>query len=138
MNGTPDYLDLDSDGDKLPDQKETTDDFEKDGTPNYLDLDSDNDCLADKVEGVAGTELDARQPNLDVDANCGAGQMCDTNEGACVAAPKPEELVLEGGGPSCAASPTSTGRGWASLAGLALVIGARRRTRQSFRSQGRR
>jgi hypothetical protein len=129
-DGTPDYQDLDSDGDTIPDQREGALDFDRDGTPNYLDLDSDNDCLADEVEGIAGTELDARQPNLDADDNCGAGQMCDMNVGACVAAPKPEELVLEGGGPSCSASPTSTGSGWTSIAGLALAIGALRRRQQ--------
>ncbi|MBK1835135.1 collagen-binding domain-containing protein [Roseibacillus ishigakijimensis] len=50
-NGTPDYLeDLDSDGDGIPNDIEGTGDYDDDGTPNYLDLDSDNDGVLDADE----------------------------------------------------------------------------------------
>lgn len=37
----PNYLDLDSDGDLLPDKVEGNDDYDGDSIPNFLDLDSD-------------------------------------------------------------------------------------------------
>ncbi len=54
------WLDDDSDGDKIADSTETASDFDGDGTPNYLDLDSDNDELTDIWE----TELDADKNKL--------------------------------------------------------------------------
>jgi hypothetical protein len=63
--GTPNFLDLDSDNDQIPDRIECrcwevratlacgrADDADEDGVPNYLDLDSDNDGLLDSVEGT--------------------------------------------------------------------------------------
>ncbi|MCB0186823.1 MAG: hypothetical protein KDE31_21295, partial [Caldilineaceae bacterium] len=38
-DGTPNYLDLDADGDGQPDQEEGTGDADGDGFPNYLDPD---------------------------------------------------------------------------------------------------
>ena len=40
----------DQDGDGIPDNLETSDDFDKDGMPNYLDTDSDDDGVDDAVE----------------------------------------------------------------------------------------
>ena len=42
-DGVPNYLDLDSDGDGIPDSVEGQKDSDGDGIPNYLDLDSDGD-----------------------------------------------------------------------------------------------
>lgn len=41
---------LDTDGDFIPDEVETSADVDGDGLPNYLDTDSDNDNLSDTVE----------------------------------------------------------------------------------------
>ena len=50
----PDFFDLDSDNDGIPDAEESSDafafDIDGDGTPNYLDLDSDGDGCFDAVE----------------------------------------------------------------------------------------
>jgi len=66
-DGTPNYLDLDSDNDGIPDSIEdagcngtapcTPTDTDGDGIPNYLDLDSDNDGIPDSIEdaGCNGT-----------------------------------------------------------------------------------
>ena len=59
-DGTPDYLDEDSDDDTIPDYRETGDadlatapvDSDGDGTPDYRDLDSDANGYGDKLEGV--------------------------------------------------------------------------------------
>ncbi len=57
-DGTPDYLDTDSDGDCIPDAIERGDlapyslpiDTDLDGTPDYLDLDSDDNTIDDTTE----------------------------------------------------------------------------------------
>jgi gliding motility-associated-like protein len=55
-DGTPDYQDLDSDNDGIPDAVEkgpngaTPVDTDGDGTPDYQDLDSDNDGIPDSEE----------------------------------------------------------------------------------------
>jgi hypothetical protein len=57
-DGTPDYLDTDSDGDSIPDGVEAGDDdpttkptdTDLDKTPDYIDLDSDDDGTSDKDE----------------------------------------------------------------------------------------
>ena len=62
MDGTPDYLDPDSDGDGIADAIEAGDsnllssprDFDKDGIPDFQDVDSDNDRLPDAVEDANG------------------------------------------------------------------------------------
>jgi predicted outer membrane repeat protein len=41
---------LDSDGDRIPDDWETTADTDGDDTPNHVDVDSDNDTLPDSLE----------------------------------------------------------------------------------------
>jgi gliding motility-associated-like protein len=62
-DGTPDYLDLDSDNDGILDSYENSVctpavplcDTDGDGIPNYLDLDSDNDGVMDVIE-AGGTD----------------------------------------------------------------------------------
>jgi Bacterial TSP3 repeat len=57
-DGTPNYLDTDSDGDGINDKREAGDsdsltlanDSDGDGSPDYLDLDSDNNCVLDADE----------------------------------------------------------------------------------------
>jgi hypothetical protein len=66
-DGYANWLDLDSDGDSVPDRTEAGDDdpytlpidTDSDGIPDFLDLDSDNNCLTDTEEynqedGIAG------------------------------------------------------------------------------------
>jgi hypothetical protein len=86
-DGTPDYLDWDSDNDGLLDEMEAGDsainsppfDFDGDGIPDYRDYDSDNDGVADGDEdrdhnGLVG-QCGVYCPNLDPE-ECGAGQVC--------------------------------------------------------------
>ncbi|MDB4933028.1 MAG: hypothetical protein JWM10_5512, partial [Myxococcaceae bacterium] len=57
-------------------------DSDRDGTPDYLDLDSDNDCLPDRTESAAG-RTDAALPGAP-DANCvGGAPVCDRAVGVC-------------------------------------------------------
>ena len=51
-DGHFDYIDIDSDNDGILDSRETAADFDKDGTPNFLDLDSDGDGILDSFEGL--------------------------------------------------------------------------------------
>eukprot|EP01047_Picozoa_sp_COSAG01_P003103 COSAG01_NODE_89_length_27311_cov_22.687061_9_plen_1079_part_00 len=51
-DGTPNYIDTDSDNDGIDDSIEGTVDTDGDGKPNYLDTDSDEDGVLDSVEGV--------------------------------------------------------------------------------------
>ncbi|MDI7267037.1 MAG: hypothetical protein QME96_03470 [Myxococcota bacterium] len=63
-DGTPDYLDLDSDDDTIPDSEEAGDDDPRtapvdtdgDTTPDFRDPDSDGDGLSDRDEVAAGTD----------------------------------------------------------------------------------
>lgn len=67
MDMVPDFRDLDTDGDGIPDETEVTtadstgvlagSDTDTDGLPNYRDLDSDGDNVCDIVEG-GGAALD--------------------------------------------------------------------------------
>ncbi|MDP3220653.1 MAG: hypothetical protein Q8S73_41590, partial [Deltaproteobacteria bacterium] len=57
-------------------------DTDRDGTPDYLDLDSDNDCLPDRAETAVG-RIDAAVPGAP-DANCvGGAPVCDRAAGVC-------------------------------------------------------
>ncbi|WP_269009631.1 invasin domain 3-containing protein [Aquirufa ecclesiirivi] len=68
-DGTPDYIDLDSDGDGIVDKIELTNDADKDGRPNYRDKDSDGDWLGDSDERDTDNDGD-RIPNyLDDDSD---------------------------------------------------------------------
>jgi hypothetical protein len=49
-DGTPDYLDTDSDGDGISDSIEGVEDIDNDGKPNFQDTDSDGDGYPDSVE----------------------------------------------------------------------------------------
>jgi len=72
-DGTPDYMDDDSDDDGIPDADEAGDDdvttppvdSDGDGTPDFQDTDSDNDGLSDEEEVGLGT--DPTDPDTDGD-----------------------------------------------------------------------
>jgi len=65
-DGIPDYLDLDADGDTLPDSVEAGDsllatrpvDSDGDGTPDFRDLDSDDNGMPDVREGAGDADGD--------------------------------------------------------------------------------
>lgn len=75
QDGTPDYLDLDSDGDTLTDSVEygwdavghEPLDTDGDGIPDFQDTDSDNNGLPDQVDGVADFDQDGRGNYADMD-----------------------------------------------------------------------
>ena len=64
-DGTPDYLDTDSDDDGIPDAEEGLTDYDDDGIPSYIDPDSDGDGLSDEDELAEGT--DPTDPDSDDD-----------------------------------------------------------------------
>ncbi|MDF5690152.1 invasin domain 3-containing protein [Aquirufa aurantiipilula] len=68
-DGTPDYLDLDSDGDAISDKVESTGDSDKDGKPNYRDKDSDGDWLGDTDERDQDNDRDGIPNYLDLDSD---------------------------------------------------------------------
>ncbi|MCB9593694.1 MAG: hypothetical protein H6719_13255 [Sandaracinaceae bacterium] len=81
-DGTPDYMDDDSDGDGLTDATEAGDtdvmsppvDSDGDGLPDFRDLDSDNDGLSDGDEvSVYGT--DPTDPDSDGDGDTDAAEI---------------------------------------------------------------
>jgi hypothetical protein len=51
-DGTPNYLDADSDGDGIPDANEGTLDADNDGQPNFIDPDSDGNGIEDSIEAI--------------------------------------------------------------------------------------
>jgi len=57
-DGIPDFKDTDSDDDGISDKIEGVSDFDNDKIPNYLDTDSDGDTIPDKEETNNGTFLD--------------------------------------------------------------------------------
>jgi gliding motility-associated-like protein len=73
-DGTPDYIDFDSDNDCIPDSIERTNDVEGDYRPNYRDTDSDGDGIPDSVEAVnclnpIDTDGDGKPDYLDTDSD---------------------------------------------------------------------
>jgi len=68
-DGVPNFLDLDSDGDGIPDQTEKDIDTDKDTRPNFLDEDSDNDGIPDKTEGQTDFDKDGIPNYLDLDSD---------------------------------------------------------------------
>lgn len=75
--------DADGDGWSDADEGDCTADSDNDGTPDYLDTDSDNDCLSDMRESATGrTRADIPgRPDL----NCPAtAPVCDTVAGVCL------------------------------------------------------
>ena len=60
-DGRPNSMDIDSDGDGIPDVVESAStagllDTDSDGQPDYLDIDSDNDGIVDMIESQSLTE----------------------------------------------------------------------------------
>ncbi|HDN81045.1 MAG TPA: right-handed parallel beta-helix repeat-containing protein, partial [Chloroflexi bacterium] len=87
---TPDYIDVDSDGDGIPDSVEGTGDVDDDDIPNYLDLDSDGDGIPDSVEGADDSDGDGAPDFLDPDDDgdgiptaeeCPGGPPCQDSDG---------------------------------------------------------
>jgi hypothetical protein len=77
--------DADADGDGWSDMVEgdCTVDTDNDGTPDYLDTDSDNDCLSDVRENASG-RTNAMLPGA-ADLNCpDAAPICDRTAGVCL------------------------------------------------------
>ncbi|NUO50439.1 MAG: hypothetical protein HOV80_16415, partial [Polyangiaceae bacterium] len=68
-DGTPDYQDVDADGDGIIDSTEGMADTDGDGAPNFQDLDSDNDGITDQVEGTGDPENDGTPNYLDQDSD---------------------------------------------------------------------
>ncbi|MGE0399846.1 MAG: hypothetical protein AB7T06_24235 [Kofleriaceae bacterium] len=85
-DGTPDYLDDDSDNDSIPDYREAADadlatappDSDGDGTPDYRDLDSDANGRPDEVEGV--DDIDDDNVGNYADADDDGDAMNDVDE----------------------------------------------------------
>lgn len=73
QDGIPNWLDLDSDGDQIPDGIETDTDVDGDMRPNFADLDSDGNGVPDAIEVGAtpsapvDTDLDGIPDFLDTD-----------------------------------------------------------------------
>ena len=68
-DGLPNFIDKDSDNDGIPDLAEKGVDFDKDGKPNFLDTDSDNDGISDNEEGVIDADKDGQPNFLDKDSD---------------------------------------------------------------------
>jgi hypothetical protein len=74
-DGTPDYLDDDSDGDTIPDEVEAGPaahvtgpaDSDEDGTPDFRDADSDGNGIPDREEGAEDTDGDGFTDAADLD-----------------------------------------------------------------------
>ena len=85
-DGTPDYLDDDSDNDSIPDYREAIDadlatappDSDSDGTADYRDLDSDANGIKDMLEGV--DDLDSDNVGNYADADDDGDSMTDIDE----------------------------------------------------------
>ena len=72
----PDYLDIDSDDDRVPDVLEApaSRDTDGDGLPDYLDIDSDNDGIGDQVESLSsGTDTNSNGIDDAFDAAISSG-----------------------------------------------------------------
>ncbi len=57
-DGMPDYLDIDSENDGIPDAIEGTVDTDGDGVADWRDIDADNDGILDSAEGPSGMDSD--------------------------------------------------------------------------------
>jgi hypothetical protein len=60
---------LDSDGDDIPDQIETSSDWDQDGIPNRLDEDSDGDTIPDALDWISDPDGDGSPSYLDRDSD---------------------------------------------------------------------
>ncbi|MGI9202487.1 MAG: OmpA family protein, partial [Woeseiaceae bacterium] len=65
MDTIPDYLDLDSDNDGIPDELEGGGDADGDGVANFRDLDSDNDGIDDSTESDRVPPLSENDDDMD-------------------------------------------------------------------------
>ena len=86
-DGTPDWMDNDSDGDGVLDATEGSGDYDLDGTGNWRDLDSDGDCRSDALEwgGIAppvDTDVDGHPDFLDRDSD-GDGLLDAVEDANC-------------------------------------------------------
>jgi large repetitive protein len=68
-DGTPDFLDLESDGDGILDSIELTGDMDGDQHPNYRDGDSDGDGVSDAYEKFGDMDGDGKPNFLDLDSD---------------------------------------------------------------------
>jgi hypothetical protein len=68
-DGLPNFIDLDSDNDGIPDRIEGSLDFDKDGKGNFIDTDSDNDGIPDAIEGIGDPDNDGNPNYLDLDSD---------------------------------------------------------------------
>lgn len=66
-DGTPDFLDEDSDGDGIDDRFETSRDSDGDGIPDFRDLDSDNNGIPDEDELFRDTDANGIRDYQDPD-----------------------------------------------------------------------
>jgi outer membrane protein OmpA-like peptidoglycan-associated protein len=83
-DGVPDYRDVDSDNDRIPDILEGNADADSDTLPNFLDLDSDFDGIPDSVEAdnvpdLAGTDADNDGIDDAFDVDISGGSDTNTN-----------------------------------------------------------
>ena len=75
QDGVPDYLDLDSDDDRIPDFLEALfdssqpKDTDGKGAPDYLDTDSDNDGIPDGIETIGDADNDGIPNFQDIDSD---------------------------------------------------------------------
>ncbi|WP_459471053.1 gliding motility-associated C-terminal domain-containing protein [Aquirufa beregesia] len=76
----PSYRDTDSDNDEVLDVQEGNSDQDQDNLPRYLDEDSDNDGISDRMELDNDTDGDGIPNSLDVDSdNDGIPDLMETN-----------------------------------------------------------
>lgn len=68
-DGVPNFLDTDADGDGIPDSIELGGDRDNDGIPDFLDLDTDGDGIPDAVEGTVDSDGDLTADFLDLDSD---------------------------------------------------------------------
>ena len=61
-DATSNFVDLDADGDGIPDAAEGSVDLDNDRVPNNLDTDADGDGMLDSFEGTGDWEDDGRAP----------------------------------------------------------------------------
>ncbi|MEE9336257.1 MAG: hypothetical protein V3U65_19380 [Granulosicoccaceae bacterium] len=75
QDGTPDYMDLDSDNDGISDTEEAKrnyldpPDSDGMGAPDYRDTDSDDDGIPDAVEGAIDSDFDSLKDAIDPDSD---------------------------------------------------------------------
>lgn len=108
MDGTPDFQDIDSDGDTILDVDDTAGDADGDLVPNYIDTDSDGDGILDIDEAgdtdpmtpPVGTDSDGTPDFLDTDSD-DDGVLDDTDNCRVVDNPAQEDLDGDGIGDSC-------------------------------------